>query len=120
MDLRVAIDDFGTGHSSLSHLTSLPLDKLKIDRSFTQGLGVDRTAETVVRAIVDLGRSLKLDVVAEGVETVPARAMLEQMACKLGQGYLFSRPVPAPDLERWWAGNEPTEASGLQLADAGP
>ncbi len=118
MDLRVAIDDFGTGHSSLSHLTSLPLDKLKIDRSFTQGLGVDRTAETVVRAIVDLGRSLKLDVVAEGVETVAAREMLEQMACKLGQGYLFSRPVPATDLERWWAAGA-TEA-GLLLAEAGP
>ncbi len=119
MDMRVAIDDFGTGHSSLSHLTSLPLDKLKIDRSFTQGLGVDRTAETVVRAIVDLGRSLKLDVVAEGVETVTARVMLEQMVCKLGQGYLFSRPVPAPDLERWWTGAG-AAPSGLLLAEAGP
>jgi len=120
MELRVAIDDFGTGHSSLSHLTSLPLDKLKIDRSFTQGLGVDRTAETVVRAIVDLGRSLKLDVVAEGVETVAARVMLEQMACKLGQGYLFSRPVPPADLERWWGGAGPVGAAGLQLAETGP
>ncbi|MEZ5409017.1 MAG: EAL domain-containing protein [Acidimicrobiales bacterium] len=121
MNLRVAIDDFGTGHSSLSHLTSLPLDKLKIDRSFTQGLGVDATAETVVRAIVDLGRSLKLDVVAEGVETEEARVMLEQMACQLGQGYLFSRPAPAADLERWWAGSGTAGvAGGLLLAEAGP
>ncbi len=99
--VQVAIDDFGTGHSALSYLTSLPADVLKIDRSFIQAMDIDRTAETVVQAIVDLARRLGLGVVAEGVETASAVRSLQRMGCTTAQGYHYSRPVPADALEKW-------------------
>ncbi len=104
MGIRIAIDDFGTGHSSLAYLTTLAVDELKIDRSFVHTMTTDPTAETIVRAIVDLGRNLHLDVVAEGIETTATEHALHQMGCTYGQGYLFSRPVPAPALSQWLAG----------------
>ena len=99
----VAIDDFGTGHSSLSYLTTLPARQLKIDRSFVRDLGTDRAAESVVRAVVDLGRSLDLEIVAEGIESDVQLEVLRAGGCTLGQGYYFSRPVPADALDRWRA-----------------
>jgi len=97
----VALDDFGTGHSSLSYLTTLPVDEVKIDKSFVLDLGVDPVAERVVRAIVELGVSLDLEVVAEGVETSRHCDLLLQMGCGLGQGFFFARPMPPGQFEAW-------------------
>lgn len=99
--VRFAIDDFGTGHSSLAHLHRLPVDRVKVDRSFIAELGVDGGSDDLVRAIVQLGRSLKLDVLAEGVETDQQRLLLDAMGCTLAQGYLFHRPAPEADITRW-------------------
>ncbi len=98
---RVAIDDFGTGHSSLSYLTTLDVDTLKIDQSFIASMAADRTAETIVHAIIDLARNLDLDVVAEGVETAGSARSLVRMGCVAAQGFLFSRPLPPTQLEAW-------------------
>ena len=94
----VAIDDFGTGYSSLARLSALPVRKLKIDRSFVDALGADPRAEAVVRAIVDLARSLGLEPVAEGIETAEQLHTLRALGCRSGQGYLLGRPVVAADL----------------------
>ncbi len=91
--LRFAVDDFGTGYSSLSYLRRLPVDIVKIDRSFIEELGADDTADDLVRAIVELSRTLHLEVVAEGVETTEQRRILETMGCQLAQGYLLGRPT---------------------------
>jgi diguanylate cyclase (GGDEF)-like protein len=92
---RLVIDDFGTGYSSLSYLLRFPADTLKIDRSFVAALGKGGKNEAIVGAIVSLGRSLEMDVVAEGVETEEQREILRGLGCVFGQGYLFSRPVAA-------------------------
>jgi predicted signal transduction protein with EAL and GGDEF domain/FixJ family two-component response regulator len=97
--VRVALDDFGTGHSSLSYLRQLPIDSLKIDRSFISDLASDSGAEAVVRAILALGGALRLRTVAEGVETRQQLELLRERACHEGQGFLFSVPVPAPEIE---------------------
>ena len=99
--VKISIDDFGTGHSSLAYLTTLPNDELKVDRSFIRAMSTDPNAETVVRAIVDLARSLRLEVVAEGVETIEDAEVLRKIGCMTAQGYLFSRPVGAADLTTW-------------------
>lgn len=96
LGVRLSLDDFGTGYSSLSHLHRLPVDTLKIDRSFVSDLGTpDRPQERVLRAIVALGLGLDLEIVAEGVETPQQRDRLKAMGCQFGQGYLFSQPLPA-------------------------
>jgi diguanylate cyclase (GGDEF)-like protein len=97
----ICIDDFGTGHSSLSYLTTLPAHQLKIDRSFIGAMEIEPSAVTVVRAILDLARALGLSVVAEGVETATAAERLRRMSCPIAQGYLYSRPLALPDLDRW-------------------
>ena len=99
--VKISIDDFGTGHSSLAYLTTLPNDELKVDRSFIRAMSTDPNAETVVRAIVDLARSLRLDVVAEGVETTEDAEVLRQIGCVTAQGYLFSRPLPLGEMSAW-------------------
>ena len=95
LGVRVSIDDFGTGYSSLSYLRDLPIDCLKIDRSFIQGLGTDRRDNALVGAVVGMANELGLQVVAEGVETVEQLAELERLGCNLAQGFLFGRPEPA-------------------------
>jgi diguanylate cyclase (GGDEF)-like protein len=95
LGIRIAIDDFGTGFSGLSYLRHLPADIIKIDRSFVMDLPAGRSATTLITSIVELARTLGLDVVAEGVETEDQRQALADLDCAQGQGYLFARPQPA-------------------------
>jgi len=97
----IAIDDFGTGYSSLSYLKSLPLDKIKIDKSFVQDLIDDDDDATIVRAIIQLGKSLGMQVIAEGVETLGQEAYVIKEGCHEGQGYLYSKPLIARELSVW-------------------
>jgi EAL domain-containing protein (putative c-di-GMP-specific phosphodiesterase class I) len=92
LGIRLAIDDFGTGYSSLSYLRTLPVDVLKIDRAFAKTLG-DQTDQVLLEAIVKLGHSLGIEVIAEGIERDDQVAALRRMGCRLAQGYLFFRPV---------------------------
>ena len=103
MGLRLAIDDFGTGYSSLSYLKRFPIDTLKIDQSFVRDIATDADDATIVSAVIGMGRSLNHCVVAEGVETFEQFAFLRARQCPEGQGYLFSRPIPAVDFARLMA-----------------
>jgi diguanylate cyclase len=95
LGIRIAIDDFGTGFSGLSYLRRLPADIIKIDRSFVADLPAGRSATTLITSIVELARTLGLDVVAEGVETEEQRRALRELHCPWAQGYLFARPEAA-------------------------
>jgi len=101
--MRIAIDDFGTGYSSLGLLSKLPVDILKVDRSFISGLPGDRASVTLVSSIIGLASAFNLTVVAEGVETLGQLEQLRRLKCAYSQGYLHSRPVPAVELERMLA-----------------
>ncbi|MFG3710519.1 putative bifunctional diguanylate cyclase/phosphodiesterase [Micromonospora sp. NPDC049460] len=96
--VRLALDDFGTGYSSLSLLSRIPVHELKVDRSFVTAMEGSAEAAAVIRSTLDLGRSLGLDVVAEGVESEPQRRALWELGCTAGQGHLFARPMPANTL----------------------
>jgi EAL domain-containing protein (putative c-di-GMP-specific phosphodiesterase class I) len=100
MGVRIGVDDFGTGYSSLAYLHRLPLDVLKIDRSFVHGLIQGTENVAIVKTIVSLAANLNLDVIAEGIETEEQREILLSMGCKYGQGYLFSRPIDGRALFR--------------------
>jgi EAL domain-containing protein (putative c-di-GMP-specific phosphodiesterase class I) len=93
LGVRLSVDDFGTGYSSLSYLHRLPLDTLKVDRSFVHQIGDGNENMEIVRAIVSMAHSLKMDVVAEGVENAEQMAALQTLGCALAQGFYFSRPV---------------------------
>lgn len=103
LGVRIAIDDFGSGHSSLAHLKELAVDQIKIDPAFVRGLPGDASALAIARAVVQLAHGLGLRVTAEGVETEPQRLALVEMGCDELQGYLFSKPLPAPGLAGWLA-----------------
>lgn len=94
LGLGFSLDDFGTGYSSLSYLRQLPLDQLKIDQSFVRDLKSGTQGATILQAIVNLGTSLELEIIAEGVETLAQRQFLADCGCTLFQGYLFARPLP--------------------------
>ncbi|HMA48464.1 MAG TPA: EAL domain-containing protein [Magnetospirillaceae bacterium] len=96
--VRLSIDDFGTGFSSLAYLKRFPLDKLKVDQSFVRDIPAQRADLEIVSAVIQLARTLRLDVLAEGVETETQLETLRALDCEFAQGYLFSRPVPAEDL----------------------
>jgi diguanylate cyclase (GGDEF)-like protein len=101
MGVRLAIDDFGTGYSSLAYLKRLPVDELKIDKSFVMGLVRDRDDAAIVRATIDLAHHMRLVVTAEGVEDANVLETLRRLGCDLAQGNYISPPVPAAALERW-------------------
>lgn len=94
--VRIALDDFGTGHASLNHVGTLPVDALKIDKSFVAAIGTDRRRELIATTIIGLARGLRLDCVAEGVESLEQRHFLESHGCTHLQGYLIGKPMPEP------------------------
>ncbi|MEI8237831.1 MAG: EAL domain-containing protein, partial [Actinomycetota bacterium] len=99
LGLHLSVDDFGTGYSSLTYLKRFPVEAIKVDRSFVNGLGIDAEDSTIVEAVVNLGHSLGLTVVAEGVESPLQLSRLRELGCDHGQGYLFGRPRPAELIE---------------------
>ncbi len=99
MQVRIAIDDFGTGYSSLSYLRKFPVDMIKIDRSFVKEMDESATSEALVRTLIDLAHVLDLTTVAEGIEERSQADTLSNLQCNFGQGYLFSRPLPADQIE---------------------
>ena len=118
--VEISIDDFGTGYSSLSYLTALPISELKIDRSFVRDLGVTPQSSAVVSAIIALARALGLRVIAEGVENIRQMDVLHRLGCGVMQGFLFSRPIPPDDLERWLEQTVlPRKATWIETAPSG-
>jgi diguanylate cyclase (GGDEF)-like protein len=103
LGVKIAIDDFGTGYASLAYLTTLPVDCLKVDRSFVMDLVTGGSGAPIVQFTVDLARSLGLTVVAEGVEDAETLARLGEIGCSEAQGYYLTRPLPAADLDAWFA-----------------
>jgi len=101
LGVAISIDDFGIGYSSLSHMRRFPIDELKIDRTFVHEMTKDERASGVVRSIIELARSMKFQVVAEGLETSEQLRRLMNMRCERAQGYLISRPMPAAKLEQF-------------------
>ena len=110
--VRLSVDDFGTGYSSLAYLQQLPVHELKVDKSFVFDVGTDGSSQSIVRSVVDLGHSLGLLVVAEGVEDEAAWDQLLRLGCDRAQGYLLSRPVSGDDLTRWLQRTHPRSMAG--------
>ena len=101
LGIQLALDDFGTGYSSLKYLKELPIDAIKIDRSFVKDIGIDPDDETIIEAILSMAGSLGMSCVAEGVETEQQLAFFSSRQCYLIQGYLFAKPMPAVELINW-------------------
>jgi diguanylate cyclase (GGDEF)-like protein len=106
LGVKISIDDFGTGYSSLSYLKRLPIDILKIDRSFVDEIASNRDDAAISEAIIKLGHTLNLQVIAEGVETVSQRRLLTNMGCHSLQGFLIAPPLPVGDFENWLSGSD--------------
>ncbi len=103
---KLSIDDYGTGYSSLGQLKNLPVDELKIDKSFVLKLDSDENDQRIVRSTLELAKALSLTTVAEGVESLESSKLLKQWGCDKLQGYYFSRPVPPEDFEQWLTDEE--------------
>ena len=114
LGVRLSVDDFGTGYSSLSYLKRLPVQEVKIDRSFVSGLREQGEDVAIVRAIIDLGRHLGLEVVAEGVEDQATWELLSTLRCDVGQGWHLARPMPTGELLPWLASREGARRGGLR------
>jgi diguanylate cyclase (GGDEF)-like protein len=119
MGVRLAVDDFGIGSTSLSSLRRLPFHEVKIDRSFVQGMATDADDLAIVTAVVGLARHFGLVAVAEGVENERTVNLLEDLGCGVGQGFLFSRPLPYERLEAWLAGQREAATAGLAVPNPG-
>ncbi|MDP9219172.1 MAG: EAL domain-containing protein, partial [Actinomycetota bacterium] len=117
LGIRVSVDDFGTGYSSLAYLRELPIDQLKLDRSFVLPMSEDPRAAAIVRSTIDLAHSLGMTLVAEGVEDEVTAGQLALSGCDESQGFYFSRALPAADLEQWLDQRELTPALVRQLAE---
>jgi len=102
--VKIALDDFGTGYASLRHLKQFPVHTIKIDRSFVSDMNRLEDDAAIVRAIINLGENLGLDVVAEGIETASQEAELRQMGCGYGQGFLYSQAIAASEVEAYLRG----------------
>jgi EAL domain-containing protein (putative c-di-GMP-specific phosphodiesterase class I) len=105
LGVRLAIDDFGTGYSSLGQLKNFPIDTLKVDRSFIRDIATNAGDKAITEAIIAMGKTLSLTVVAEGVETLEQETFLRGQACDEMQGYYFSRPIPADEFATLLEGN---------------
>jgi diguanylate cyclase (GGDEF)-like protein/PAS domain S-box-containing protein len=116
MGIHISVDDFGTGYSSLAYLKRFPLDTLKIDRTFVKEVGIDSDDTAIVRAVIALARSLRLTVVAEGVETQEQLAFLRETRCEQAQGYLISRPLDGASFEAWLAEYDGTGDPSPEMA----
>ncbi|HMQ02463.1 MAG TPA: PAS domain S-box protein [Pyrinomonadaceae bacterium] len=110
--VSLSTDDFGTGYSSLSYLQKFPFDRLKIDRSFIDAMGANEKSAAIVKTILMLGENLGIEVVAEGIETSQQLEMLQRLGCRIGQGYLFSRPVNAAEAELFLVNNPEDHSYG--------
>jgi EAL domain-containing protein (putative c-di-GMP-specific phosphodiesterase class I) len=99
LGIEIAVDDFGTGYSSLSYLKKLPINKLKIDQSFVRNLHTNKEDASITKTIINLAKNLDLKVLAEGVETFEQKEFLSQNRCKYIQGFLYSKPIMAKDME---------------------
>ena len=95
LGVSIAVDDFGTGYSNLAYLKRFPVDWLKVDKSFVDGLGENPEDTAIVEAVISLGRAMGMQTVAEGIETTGQADLLRVLGCELGQGYYFSEPLPA-------------------------
>lgn len=117
LGVGLSLDDFGTGYSSLAYLKRLPVQELKIDRSFVMGMDADEEDTVIVRSTVELAHNLGLQVVAEGVETRESWAELAGLGCELAQGFLMTAPLPVDEFERWFA-NWPVQKREWQTESA--
>jgi EAL domain-containing protein (putative c-di-GMP-specific phosphodiesterase class I) len=106
----IHIDDFGTGYSSLSYLAQLPVQTIKIDRTFIKQLSDPDANTRVIEAIIALGKAMELEVVAEGIETDQEYATVRRLGCDLVQGYFVAKPMPSDELRRWRGGHEDTQS----------
>ena len=116
LGIRISIDDFGTGYSSLTYLRDLPVDELKIDRSFVTYVDLDAHNEVIVRSTINLGHSLGLSIVAEGIEREEEMQVLRGLGCDSAQGYLIARPLPRQKFDVWRSAHHATSADHVELS----
>jgi EAL domain-containing protein (putative c-di-GMP-specific phosphodiesterase class I) len=102
LGVKISIDDFGTGYSSLAYLKRFDVDTLKIDQSFVREIPTDPEDQAIVKAIIGMAHALRLEVLAEGVETEDMARRLQEYGCELAQGYLYARPLPAEAFQHWF------------------
>jgi len=103
LKVRLSIDDFGTGYSSLAYLRRMPLDELKIDKTFVQNMVGTKADVQIVRSVIDLAHNFELEAVAEGVEDAATLELLSELGCDVIQGYHYARPMPFAQMATWWA-----------------